>query len=110
MSLRIHIGLNHDTEFKVTEEINKEKTHVLPENIIVGAECFHCVKVLFQQSFISKGASGFHDTCFQSNVKCDVCPRKELHANVVLSGGTTMFQGITIGAKRKLTGRYPPMN
>ena len=27
-------------------------------------------------------------------MKCDVDIRKDLYANVVLSGGTTMFQGI----------------
>ena len=35
-------------------------------------------------------ASGIHDTSFQSVMKCDVCIRKELHADVVLSGGTTI--------------------
>jgi len=41
-----------------------------------------------------KEASGIHDTTFQSIMKCDVDIRKDLYANVVLSGGTTMFEGI----------------
>merc|ERR1712194_788820 len=49
---------------------------------------------MFQPSFIGKEASGIHDTTFQSIMKTDVDIRKDLYANVVLSGGTTMFAGI----------------
>merc|ERR1711963_1094024 len=35
----------------------------------------------------------WHHT-FQSIMKCDLDIRKDLYANVVLSGGTTMFAGI----------------
>ena len=62
--------------------------------ITVGAKRFHCAEVLLHPIFIGKGVSGFHDTSFQFIVKCDVDIRKELYANVVSSGGTTMFQGI----------------
>ena len=60
-------------------------------------------EVLFQPSFIGKEASGIHDTTFQSIMKCDVDIRKDLYANIVLSGGTTMFPGIgerRFGAQR----------
>jgi len=52
-------GADYDTELKSTAEIDKEKTHELPDrNIIsIGAECFHCVDILFQPSFIGKEAS-----------------------------------------------------
>ena len=53
--------------------------------IIVGAERFLCVEVLFQPSFTGKGASGFHDNSFRNVMKCDVDIRKELYANVVFS-------------------------
>ena len=53
-------GADYDTELKSTAEIDKEKTHELPDrNIIsIGAECFHCVDILFQPSFIGKEATG----------------------------------------------------
>ena len=88
------VGADYDTELKSTAEIDKEKTYVFPDGniIIVGAERFHCAEVLFQPRFTGKKASGFHDTSFQSNMKCDVDIRKGFCANVVNSGGTTMFQ------------------
>merc|ERR1712160_172368 len=79
-----------DTEMKeATESSDKEKTYELPDgNIItVGSERFRCPEVLFQPSFIGKEASGIHDTTFQSIMKTDVDIRKDLYANVVLSGG-----------------------
>jgi actin len=41
-----------------------------------------------------KVESGVHDTTLQSIMKCDVDVRKDLYANIVLSGGTTRFEGI----------------
>ena len=64
-------------------------------------------QVLFQPSFVGKEASGIHDTTFQSIMKCDVDIRKDLYSNVVLSGGTTMFQGIGERMTKELTALAP---
>merc|ERR1712126_127335 len=42
-----------------------------------------------------------------SIMKCDVDIRKDLYANVVLSGGTTMFQGIGERMTKELTALAP---
>jgi len=105
-----YIALDFDSEMKAaTESSDKEKTYELPDgNIItVGSERFRCPEVLFQPSFIGKEASGIHDTTFQSIMKCDVDIRKDLYANVVLSGGTTMFQGIGERMTKELTALAP---
>jgi actin beta/gamma 1 len=105
-----YIALDFDTEMKESQESSdKEKTYELPDgNIItVGAERFRCPEVLFQPSFIGKEASGIHDTTFQSIMKCDVDVRKDLYANVVLSGGTTMFSGIGERMAKELTALAP---
>merc|ERR1719486_62421 len=54
-----------------------------------------------------KEASGIHDTTFQSIMKCDLDIRKDLYANVVLSGGTTMFTGIGERMTKELTALAP---
>merc|ERR1719264_1240747 len=86
-----------------------EKNYELPDGqeITVGDERFRCPEVLFQPSFVGKEASGIHDTSFQSIMKCDVDIRKDLYANVVLSGGTTMFQGIGERMTKELTALAP---
>jgi len=105
-----YVALDFDAELKAsTETSEKEKTYELPDgNIItVGSERFRCPEVLFQPSFVGKEASGIHDTTFQSIMKCDVDIRKDLYANVVLSGGTTMFQGIGERVTKELTALAP---
>ncbi|CAJ1397465.1 unnamed protein product [Effrenium voratum] len=71
------------------------------------AKRFRCAEVLFQPSFVGKEAMGIHDTTFQSIMKCDVDIRRDLYANIVLSGGTTMFPGIGERMTKELTALAP---
>jgi len=105
-----YVALDYDAEMKAAAESSEnEKTYELPDgNIItVGNERFRCPEVLFQPHFIGKEASGIHDTTFQSIMKCDVDIRKDLYANVVMSGGTTMFEGIGERMTKELTALAP---
>jgi len=105
-----YVALDFDTELKAAgESSEKEKTYELPDGnvITVGSERFRCPEVLFQPGFIGKEASGIHDTTFQSIMKCDVDIRKDLYANVVMSGGTTMFPGIGERMTKELTALAP---
>jgi len=73
-----------------------EQNYELPDGnvITIGNERFRCPEVLFQPSFIGREQEGVHSLTFQSIMKCDVDIRKDLYANIVMSGGTTMFQFI----------------
>ena len=42
--------------------------------------------MLFKPSLIGKEDDGVHQTTYDSIMKCDVDIRKELYANIVLSG------------------------
>merc|ERR1711990_1037727 len=46
-------------------------------------------------------ACGIHETTYNSIMKCDVDIRKDLYANTVMSGGTTMYPGIADRMQRK---------
>jgi actin beta/gamma 1 len=47
--------------------------------------------------------AGIHETTFNSIMKCDVDIRKDLYANTVLSGGTTMYPGIADRMQKEIT-------
>merc|ERR1711990_1286428 len=52
---------------------------------------------------------GVHETTYNSIMKCDVDIRKDLYANTVMSGGTTMYPGIADRMQRKsLPWLHPP--
>jgi actin-related protein len=43
-----------------------------------------------------------------SIMKCDVDIRKDLYANVVISGGTTMYDGLPERMQKEITALAPP--
>ena len=48
-----------------------------------------------------------HELTYNSIMKCDVDIRKDLYANVVMSGGTTMYAGIADRLSKELTALAP---
>ena len=72
-----------------------EKSYELPDGqvITIGNERFRAPESLFQPSFLGMESAGLHETVYNTIMKCDVDIRKDLYANAVLSGGTTMFPG-----------------
>merc|ERR1719431_497843 len=53
-------------------------------------------------------SAGIHETSYNSIMKCDVDIRKDLYANTVLSGGTTMFPGIADRMQKEISSLAPP--
>jgi len=63
---------------------------------------------MFQPSFVGMKSCGIHEMCYNSIMMCDVDIRKDLYANTVLSGGSTMFPGIADRMQKEITTLAPP--
>ncbi|KAI8039904.1 hypothetical protein M5D96_007329 [Drosophila gunungcola] len=63
---------------------------------------------LFQPSLLCQEVMGIHESTYHSILKCDLDLRKDMFANIVLSGGTTMFRNIEHRFLQDLTKMAPP--
>ena len=59
----------------------------------IGAERFRAPEILFNPELIGEEYVGIHQVLVSAIQRCDLDLRKTLFGNIVLSGGSTLFQG-----------------
>ena len=107
-----YVALDFEKELKDSKSSSMlEKEYEMPDgNIIqVNSERFRVPEILFNPALIGRELScnGIHDAVYQTITKCDVDLRRDLYSNIVLSGGTTFFNGLDARMHKELTALAP---
>lgn len=86
-----------------------ERSYKLPDgsSITVGSERFQCPEDLFKPRLAGLDSVGIHKGIFDSIMKCDTDLHKTMYSNIVLSGGSTMFPGLTDRLQKEIESLAP---
>ena len=106
-----YVALDFDDEIrkaKNTSECNMD--HMLSDGSVIniGDERFRCTELLFKPQVKDYQFDGVHRTMVSSINKCDDSDlEKEMYANIVLCGGSTMLKGFPERIEKEMI-RFAP--
>ncbi len=84
--------------------LSRRQSYELPDGkkVVLSHEKSRCPEALFQPKLAGVNQEGIHKLIYRSLMKCETAIREELLSNVVLEGGTSLFQGFAERLQREV--------
>lgn len=92
-----YVSLDPEEEYQRSQvDPSMEKEYEMPDGqlIHVSTERFQCPEVLFTPELIGREISGIHEAVYNVIEGCEIDLRRSMYKSIVLSGGSTMFEGL----------------
>jgi len=93
---RCYVAFNIEKSEKALQEDDETIPYKLPDGTVIqiSSEKFRAPEVLFNPALIGLEYSGIHQTLVTSISRCDLDIRRTLFQQIILAGGSTMFDGL----------------
>ena len=105
------VALDYEEALKKSYNSSEyEKNYEMPDGkiITIGNERFRCPEYLFKPLQMNgKELPGMHEIIYNSIQECDIDTRADLYKNIILSGGTTMYEGIGERLLKEIEAKAP---
>jgi actin-related protein len=104
------VSQDYEADLQKANESQEFSTpYELPDGevISVNVDRFKCPEALFKPDLCGQQIKGIHDLTFESIKECDTDVKKELYESIILSGGTTLYEGIAERLTKELTALAP---
>jgi len=104
-----YVGYDMDVENRLAHETTcLTKSYTLPDarTIKVDCELYQAPEALFQPHLVNIESKGLAELVFSTIQNADIDLRKELYKHIVLSGGSTMFAGLSSRLEREIKQLY----
>ena len=106
-----YVAQSFDEELaEISASASKDSLYTLPDKsqiTIPGLVKIQTAELLFKPSLNGKNCQSVQDLTWTSIQKADLDVRKELCKNVILSGGSTMYEGLPDRLNKELTAKSP---
>jgi len=102
-------SLKQDCAFESMLSSAKAREFEMPDGniLFLGSELSRAPEILFHPELCGLESDGIHQILTTSINLCDVDLQKDLYANIVLSGGSTMFSGLPERMQNEITKLAP---
>ena len=104
-----YVALDFQDEMS-KEESTIAKQFLAPDGtaITISHERYFMTETLFQPAVLNMAAPGVHEMLYNSIMLCDADIRKDLYANILLTGGSSLFPGLKDRMYKEITALAPP--
>ena len=99
-----YVSRDYEQEMGSSNNSSIEINYTLPDGTIIkiDKERFRATEILFKPNLIGRDHKGIHRAVYDCIEKCDIDLRTHLFYNIILSGGNTMFRGLSERMKSEL--------